>query len=304
MESDRRTFIAALLTLGSPQRPEPQRPRAAAGASPSLRDVVARAGSYVADYDRDLGSVIADERYQQDVERPSSDPESRLRPDRGTPVLHRVLQSEFVLIRPTGITEFYRGFRDVIQVDGRSAPDRPNIQAQFTQGGDLGPADVRRLIDASARYNIGALTRNVNVPTLALLVIHPRVSERFAFERRGDAHIGDVRAWLLGFRERDRPTLIRDVDGSDMPASGTLWVDPATGRVLRTDLATEKRATHLRARIVVTYQPDAKLGQWVPAEMTEDYHAGRPNSFDEQTIHCVATYSNYRRFEVTVRIRP
>jgi hypothetical protein len=297
------------MTLGPPWRPGSALLRSGAGiAAPSLRDVLRLAGDYVVAYDRDLGSVIADEDYQQDVDRVSissgADPDARLRPDPATPVLHRMLRSEFVLVRPTGITEFYRGFRDVIEVDGRAAPDRANIHARFTQGGDLGPAEVRRLIDASARYNIGALTRNVNVPTFALLVVHPSVSERFAFEKLDERRVRGVPVWTVAFRERQRPTLVRDVNGSDMPASGTLGIDPESGRILRTEFTTEKAATHVRARITVDYEPDAKLGVWVPREMTEDYHAGKPNSVDEQTIHCVAKYSNYRRFEVTVRIRP
>lgn len=305
MESDRRTFIAALMSLGPPWRPGSLLRSAADLAAPSLRDVVRRAADYVVAYDRDLGSVIADEIYRQDVEISSvGDPESRLAQDRSAKARRRTMRSEFVLVRPAGITELYRGFRDVIEVDCRSAPDRPNIQARFTQGGDVGPAEVRRLIDASARYNIGALTRNVNVPTFALLVAHPSVAERFAFEKLDERRVRRVRVWTVGFRERQRPTLVRDINGTDMPASGSLAIEPESGRILGTEFTTEKSETHVRARITVDYEPDAKLGLWVPREMTEQYHAGRPNSFEEQTIHCVARYSNYRRFEVTVRIRP
>ncbi len=37
--------------------------------------------------------------------------------------------------------------------------------------------------------------------------------------------------------------------------------------------------------------------------MMERYHVGPANSFAEQNIHCVATYSNFRRFEVDVKLR-
>ena len=63
-----------------------------------------------------------------------------------------------------------------------------------------------------------------------------------------------------------------------------------------------------KAEIHVKWQRDAALDLWVPAEMREDYvgpwsamtSAKRPERYD---IDGVATYSNYRRFTVDVRIR-
>jgi hypothetical protein len=47
----------------------------------------------------------------------------------------------------------------------------------------------------------------------------------------------------------------------------------------------------------VTYGPQEKLaGLWVPVRMEERYAVG-----STQTIDCVATYSNFRQFNVTVR---
>jgi hypothetical protein len=258
----------------------------------------------VAAYERDLGSVIAEEDYRQDVSYPAArDPTAGILKRLGNPVLRRALRSEFLLLRPLGVDQRRLGFRDILEIDGRSAPDRQRLLLRLAGRPELDDEDIRRLVDESARFNIGSLTRNVNVPTFALLVAHAAVQTRFSFKVGGQRRIAGARAWALEFEERVKPTLIRSPDGTDMPASGTMWVDPASGRILETELITERPEQHVRARIAVTYRPNGKLGIWVPTEMTENYHVGRPNSFAEQTIHCEARYSKFRRFEVEVRLR-
>jgi hypothetical protein len=275
-----------------------------AAAPQSLDDVLERASAYVAAYERDLGSIIAEEQYRQDVAFPAaSDPVTGIFQRLGNPIRRRTLRSEFLLLRPAGRGELRIGFRDVLDVDGRSAPDRTNVRERLAARSEVGDDDLRRLLSESARFNIGSLTRNVNVPTFALLVVHAEVQGRFSFEKRDERRFAGTRSVALAFQERVRPTIIRSPDGADLPAAGTVWVDPATGRVIQTQLITEQPEQHVRAEITVRYRPDEKLGLWVPVEMTEQYHVGRPNSFTEQNIHCVARYSNFRRFEVEVRLR-
>lgn len=285
---------AAVLLAGAAESPAAQ----------SVDSVVGRAATYVAAYERDLGTVIAEEQYRQDVSYPAAgDPEAGVLRRRGNPVLSRTLRSEFLFLQPTSGSRLRLGFRDVLLVDGRSAPDRTGVQARLATQPEVGDDEVRRLLNDGARYNLGSLTRNVNVPTFALLIVRAGASPQFSFEKRGERRIAGVSTWEIAFEERLRPTLIRSPDGREMPAKGAIWIHPTSGRVLRTDLATEDPQTHVRARLAVDYRPNGKLGLWVPVEMTEDYHVGRPNSFDEQNIHCVARYSNFRRFEVRARIR-
>jgi hypothetical protein len=103
---------------------------------------------------------------------------------------------------------------------------------------------------------------------------------------------------VVTFEERRKPTLIRTPDGDDVPANGTFWIEPSSGRVRETDLRTgESGRGQVRTRIVVTYQPNERLNMLVPSSMEETYLAAR------ETITGTARYSNYRRFETDVRIK-
>jgi hypothetical protein len=269
-------------------------------AAQPLDMVLSRAAAYVAAYERDLGNVIAEEYYTQVVSHPAAaDPIQRL----GNPVLHRTLRSEFLLLRASGRTERWVGFRDVLYVDGRSVLDRRRPHERLLRGPDVGEEEVRRLVNDSARYNIGGVTRTVNVPTFALLILHAEIQGRFSFEKRNETRVAGTRAWALTYEERARPTIIRNTDGTDMPAVGTLWVEPESGRVVKTEVITEEPSASLQAGITVGYRRNDKLKIWVPSEMTERYHIGRRNSSSEHNIQCVAIYSNFRRFEVAVKLR-
>jgi len=54
----------------------------------------------------------------------------------------------------------------------------------------------------------------------------------------------------------------------------------------------------MRATIVVDYGMEPRLGIWVPVKMTESYR------MPDETLEAVASYSNYRRFETSVRVVP
>ena len=275
-----------------------------AAAAQPVDVVLARAAAYVAAYEQDLGSVIADERYRQDVFFPAAaDPMGMAARLLGNPIRRRDLRSEFLLLRATGPHGLWLGLRDILYVDGRSAPDRAPLQPRLPRDAEMSDKEFERLVNESARYNIGRVTRNVNVPTFALLVVHASVRSRFSFEKREEQRLAGTRTWALAFQEQARPTLIRGSAGADLPATGIIWVDPTSGRVIQTELITDEPLKHVRTQITVKYRPNSQLGTWVPIEMTEHYLVGPANSFSEQNIDCMATYSNFRRFEVNVKLR-
>ena len=98
----------------------------------------------------------------------------------------------------------------------------------------------------------------------------------------------------LAFAEQDYPTLIA-VNGASVPASGFAWVNPADGTLLRTYVRVNTPDSN--ASVTVDFQRDDRLQQWVPSRMTETYGAGTT-----QETRCAATYSNYRRFDSTIRV--
>jgi len=77
-----------------------------------LQDVLARAGDYVVRFERDLSTIVGEERYAQDVVGGDGDA-----------TLHRELVSDLLLLRPSGSNRYVQ-FRDVFEVDGRPVRNR------------------------------------------------------------------------------------------------------------------------------------------------------------------------------------
>jgi len=147
----------------------------------------------------------------------------------------RTLVSEFAIVKAAGRVG-WSGFRDVVEVDGKPVADRRDRLMSLLTGPAGGESELRRIADESARYNVGPVIRNFNVPTTALFFFHPDLVGRFTFRRTGTKKIDGVNTWELAFKETRRPTLVMKSDGTDVPCEGTVWVNPADGTIVRTKL--------------------------------------------------------------------
>jgi hypothetical protein len=267
-------------------------PRLADAGAPPLEDVLRRAGQWVQRFAGDSVFVVAEERYEQ---------EYRVRERSSWRVEYRDLVSEIVLVA-TPEDEARRGFpwvqfRDVVEVDGNPLPDhRGRLERLFKDVSGSSYSRARALIEESARFNLGPLVREINVPSFALFVLHPRNQPRFRFASKGEEPIGGTRATIVTYRERERPTMIRSPRREDRPARGSAWIDGATGRVMKTVLEVDADR-HWVTETEVTYGRDARLDLWVPLVMHERHQAGADESID-----CTARYSNYRRFDTSARM--
>jgi hypothetical protein len=243
-------------------------------------------------YERDFAGVVAEEAYTQESQAGSrSDTYGRLQ---RFGAKHRDLKSDLLLVRPQGGDQWLQ-FRDVFEVDGRAVRDRTDRLAKlFLTPSSSTSKQVSKITEESARYNIGTVIRNINVPMFALIVLQPENQDRFKFERmdKTDGPYGPD-AWLVAFREVAAGTMIRGSGHQDLPAHGEFWIDPQTGRILATRLQADSRT--VRATIDVRYTLDPKLNQWVPQDMTEEY-----TQPEGATITGHAVYSNFRRFQVKV----
>jgi hypothetical protein len=129
--------------------------------------------------------------------------------------------------------------------------------------------------------------RNINVPTLPLMVVTSGTQHGFQFTKRGEPTEAGIRAWEIDYLEFARPTIIKTRTGENVVMSGTLWVDPVSGRILRT------RLKAAGTTITVTYKPQQEIaGLWLPVTMQERYE------YPTARIRATATYSNFRRFQV------
>lgn len=287
------TLVVAMLSISSLR---------AAVQQPDTAGLLARSAAYLESYEKAFSVIVSEETYSQELHvaaplktyPPNS---AQLPPKERT----RTLRSD-VLQASIGQREWV-AFRDVYEVDGKVVRDRDaRLQKLFVEAPvqAVGSSDqkqkmdqARRIVAESARYNLGALQRDINVPTMALTYLSGSNQPRSVFTVTGRKDVDGIRAVVLEFKERAKPTIIRSAD-SDLPASGRFWIEPESGRVLKSEVSiADRRAA---AKITVTYHPEPKLTVWVPILMTEEYSGA-------ETIFAKATYSNFRQFGVSVAIK-
>jgi hypothetical protein len=257
------------------------------GAQADVSTLVARAVAYVESFHRDFGSMVAEERYEQAI-RQSVSASTRLARVPSGPV-RTVLVSDFLLVQVPG--EGWLPFRDVFEHDGEKVRDRDErLAALFLTGSRSAMDQARTIMDEGARYNIGNVNRNINVPTLPLQFLTSPHPSRFSFTiGKRDEEFGVA----LEYKETSRPTFVATTGGRDLPVSGRFWVDEETGTVRRTELHAVD--TSLEAHITVTYERDPGTRLWFPAKMEERYK----RRLDPVEVHGLATYSKFRRFQVS-----
>ena len=258
----------------------------------SLSTVLSRVTSYVDELHERLIGVVMEERYEQRA----AGVFSNRGPRRVT------LLSDYLLVRIAGSARPY-GFRDVFEANGRLVRDRDERLTQlFLSPTVTMSRQIEGILRDSARYNIGDIERTTNTPTLALLFLTSSHRPRFEFERVDDTspeldldEPDDVAGfWVIGYREVSPATVIRRRGGEDMPAAGRYWVEPATGRVLLTELVLT--AGNANSVIATRYAEDDTMGHSVPVEMRERYI----NWNNRQRVNGTAVYTRFRRFQVRV----
>jgi hypothetical protein len=270
----------------------------ASTARQSIGEVIRRASGYVVGYGEALATVVANEQYTQ-----------LLVASRGAGELRRrVLQSEIAFVHLAESNE-WQAFRNVVSVDGAAVAGAEGRLERVFRGAPRSIiAQARAIAQESARYNLGPLHRDFNAPTMPLQFLHPARRDNMRFDKRGEETLGAERVWVVRFREDRHGTLIRAPDGRAIPVEGLLWIVPDDGRVIRASfsakdfLPADPGPRTSRADLDVTWRPHEKLGTWVPAEMHERYSGPWMEGSAPYDITGVAIYSNYRRFDVDVRL--
>jgi hypothetical protein len=254
----------------------------------STTAAVERAGRYVDAYERAFAALVSEEHQVQTLVRA----DGRVRKT-------RELRSDFLLIK-TG-PEWAQEFRDVIEVDGKPVRNREDrLRKLFLESPKTALEQARAIARESVRHNIG-VNRSGNSPLLPLLFLHPRQSARSRFALSGES---------LTFQEIQSPSLIgilrRGNIRLDLMARGSFVIEAASGRVLAGELtAPGTSGSHsVSLSLAVHYAEDARLTLMVPIDTRERYwFADKPQ---DDRLEVESTYSNFRRFQVTVdeRIKP
>ena len=255
---------------------------ASAGPAPSQKTVLARAGAVVAQYTHELPRLVATETLVQ---------EQASQPGGVGHMATRRSQAEFAWVWLADEVDPI-GFRDVIEVDGQPVgPSRRRLVDLLHGPNEASWAQARAILQEGARHNLSPGSRNFNLPTVVMFFLLPERQDRFTWKRQSEA---TAAVWEFTFREKSRPTLIRQSNGQPVFSRGRVWVDAATGAVLSTELLI--KIDNVSYALTTRFERIAAMGLVLPVHLEERY------STPEQIITGTATYSNYRRFETGARL--
>lgn len=266
------TFAAALAFAALIARPSAQ--------APSLDTVLKRTAAYVAEFRKQLSGIAAEETYVQEITHTARSANTfNVNPP-------RTLKSDLLLVKLPD-SDRYVELRDVFEVDGEAVRDRqPRLERLLNERAAGTEDTMAAIITESAKYNIGRVTRTINTPLMALQFLDASNQSRFTFKHveaikpvftyAPDAAANDTpvfrvstEMWTVEFQERKRNTIIRTVEGGDLPAHGRFWIDPSNGSVLISELIVDTGG--VIAAVTVSYQTEPLMGFLVPIEMRESY---------------------------------
>jgi hypothetical protein len=249
-----------------------------------LQLAMGRLIDYVDAYERQYSGLVAEEEYRQWASRKSVE-----------------MRSDYLLVKPERSDEWV-SFRDVYEVNGVAVRDRDDrLRRLFLEPGGQLQTRLMAIQEESARYNIGAVERNINVPLFPLRFLTSENRPRFRFKAGGRRASAGVDVWRIEFEELARPTIISDLRQRDVPVKGWFLVDQITGAIVESRMQTAELGS--TGEIVVSFRRDSSLGMWVPAQMKETYSSARQSTMSglprmEPFLEGTATYSKYRRFQV------
>lgn len=293
MVPSRAGLSASLLTVVGIAFPSAQ----AARPDVSEKALTSAAVNYVAEYEKQFAFLIADEEYRQTL----FDADGRKSKT-------RLIKAELFLTYLPADGEWI-AVRDVLEVDGEPIKDREDLRALLAKREQI--RLVRQLTSRNSRYNLGRVERNFNEPTLPLLLLDAKRTPRIRFDRKRVTRENDVTLAVLAFEEREAPTLVATPNAGAVRAKGEFLLDAATGTIRRTLFQLTRPGIDVTLETI--YAKDEKLKLWLPSVFTERYESGgniggiRVSSSaaraSKELVECEAKYTNYRRFEVTARIK-
>ena len=246
-----------------------------ADATPSKGDVLKRAAAYVDTQADLLPQLVAEERTRQKQE-------PRFRMDDVTVSrLERETWADFAWVRIEGLPDAL-GVRDVRAVDGQPVGNEGRLERLLRIPMSERFAAVQKLLAESARYNLAPGSRNMNLPTFALFLLHRTLQPRFSF------------------KERDRPTVIRGPRLENVFCQGRVWIDPATGEVRRTELRAQVGdpgdGFYTTYFLAVDFANEPSLQILLPRHLRERYETRMT------IVTGDAEYVGYRRFQTGGRL--
>jgi hypothetical protein len=286
------SLVLALVLVGVPAA-------AQVGNQPGsgFHTVLSSAMRYVMNYEQQFAVLASEEHYVQELQRPPNpgDNLSRSNPGGGMraggAINVQTFRSDFLLVQLGMDGEGWMPFRDTYEVKGKKIRDRNDrLLKLFLDSDKRSFEKAAEFNETSNKYHLGNVARTINIPTLGMMLLHPRVNERFEFTDGGEETIAGRVLRKAMYREMARPTLIKTTRGRDLALTGTIWIDPFSGAVVKTEMNAADPA--LRCQVTVTFRRDDGLEMWVPERMEEYYKA----NLAVDDIFATATYTNVRKY--------
>jgi len=227
-------------------------PRASAQ-NVQTKELLPRVGAYILNFISNFSNVVAEETYKQEIPSPRR---------------KRQLKSDLMLVKYPG-SDGWLVFRDTFEVDGKSVRAEPErLTKLFVEPPDSALRRAREISEASAKYNLANIG-TINNPLLVLALMQEVNHARFRFTLGNiEKSMGpDIR--VLQFQEIRTPSLIKLNGNGDLFSNGLMWVEQATGRVLKTQLNIGRRGAGIEISTTFTRDPELQID--VPVLLKEWY---------------------------------
>ena len=238
--------------------------RAAARPSPSLNEVLARAAGATAAFADFSQRVVCQENDRQTTVIDPVPTPSALGLDEG-PAHDRVEWA----------------YRDIvaswsIAPPSRYGSDEWNEVRNVPSLGRFQPFPGKRAMDARSTALIDAIDLPAPFPRFAIMFLSAINQPHFEFSKVGETEVGGLTVWEVKFRETSTPSLWR------LPLSGSFWLDPSTGRLVRSAIAVRGTAPFSDA-MTVDYRVDPSTAFSLPRSLTRRTHVTSERSWVDTT---------------------
>lgn len=287
-------LIGALWSAGLNGSPS-QRDDAETPPDPQLQAVLAKVGAYARNYQHLCRELVAQERMEQKEYN-----------KKGHLKRQRTFLSDYLIVTLPSAPDSTAEFRDILSIDGSPVHKPSRLRELFEARASNALKEAERVARESTRHNLGR-KRYSNMVNFGLNFLLPEAQPHIAygFEQQGGLNANSQ--WvLIRFRENgDRTTLtaVTPFGRQPIPSSGLIWLSLPDLRVLRIDFSFKQEAERypIAGRYISEYAqgPDQLL---LPSRFEERFFDVKDPS--RLLFESVATYSNYRRFSVDVKIVP
>jgi hypothetical protein len=262
----------------------------------ALESLLDRAGLYARHYRELCRELVAEERMiQKEYDK------------KGQLQRQRTFVSDYLIVTLPSDPSSTVEFRDILSIDGKPLSRRKRGLAElFEEKSTNAFKEAERVARESTKHNLGR-RRYSNLVNFGLNFIMPEAQKQIKYEFEQPGGLSANPEWvLIRFQEISNQTALRAVTPfgkQPIPSSGLIWLSLPDFRVLRIDFSFRQDAElyAIAGRYISEYSPGPD-NLLLPSRFEERFYDVK--NPERLLIESVATYSNFRKFSVEVKISP